>query len=223
MLIMIQKSIAIIQDEFLNCLITGNRKGCSVIVRQYLGENPSIKDLYEQVMKVALYKVGQLWEENKISPVTEHLATAIVEMILNELYTELNVAESQNKRVVLACVENEFHQVGIKMVGDVFEMNGWDSYFIGTSVPLKDLINYLKEVKPNMLAISLSIYFNFQQLLKMISHLRHEFDNLNIVIGGQAFSRLNKSDVDELGDVRFFSNLYELDIYLKKINVEAYD
>ena len=72
--------------EYLDNLLLGDRHRCFKVVQQYLSLNPSVIDLYENVIKPALYKIGILWEENKISVASEHLATAITEGILNKLF-----------------------------------------------------------------------------------------------------------------------------------------
>ena len=211
------KSIIALKDNFLQHLLSGNRQICSDISKQYLSQNPSIKDLYEEVFKEALYEVGRLWETNKITVASEHLATAITEGILNELYAELDTTENKNKKVVLTCVDKELHQVGIKMVADVFEMHGWDSYFLGTGIPIAELVKYIKQLKPNVLAISLSIFFNYKNLVRMIEVLKNEFSDLDIIIGGQAFTYKKENNLNKIDGGRYISNLYDLDDYLKKI------
>ncbi|MDX9882214.1 MAG: hypothetical protein RBS73_09115 [Prolixibacteraceae bacterium] len=44
---------------YLENLLKGNRAGCSAIAKEYLTKNPSVKDLYEEVFRVALYEVGK--------------------------------------------------------------------------------------------------------------------------------------------------------------------
>lgn len=80
---------SISHKEFLDYLIAGNRKKCSNIAKDYLDKGLSIEKLYENVFKEALYAVGELWEYNKISVATEHLASAIVESLLNETYSNV--------------------------------------------------------------------------------------------------------------------------------------
>mgnify|MGYP002411033629 FL=1 len=109
--------------DFLNELLKGNRASCSAIASDYLKNNPSIKDLYEEVFKVALHEVGILWENNKITVAAEHIATAIVEGIMNEHFEQIISDKRFNKKVVLACVENELHQVGIKIEQLSFSFN----------------------------------------------------------------------------------------------------
>ena len=76
---------------YLENLLQGNRQNCSAIVKQYLSQNPSFLQLYEEVFKVALYEVGRLWETNQLSVASEHIATAITEGIRNLLSETTNV------------------------------------------------------------------------------------------------------------------------------------
>lgn len=207
-----------IASNFLESLLAGNKTKCSLLANQYLELHVSIMDLYEEVLKNALYTVGQLWETNKISVATEHLATAITEGILNEHFEQLISKKRYNKKVVLTCVENEEHQVGIKMVADVFEMNGWESFFIGTGIPTNQLIGCIHEIKPDLIAISLSVYFNYSNLLKMLRALRSEFPMLQIIVGGQAFNHASNSSIVDMENVILLSDLYLLEKYIKVLN-----
>jgi len=215
---MTEQALEIVQKEFLNLLITGNRLKCSEIVQNMINKNISIKDLYEKVIKKALYDIGELWEHNIISVATEHLASAIVEAILNELYASVITKERINKTVIVACVENEFHQIGIKMISDVFEMNGWNSRFLGANTPTKELIDFAKLINPDMLAISLSIYFHLPIMEKMIQIIRNEFPSLSILVGGQAFLHGGQNIISKYHNVFYQPDLISTELYFKKIN-----
>ncbi|MBN2806555.1 MAG: cobalamin-dependent protein [Prolixibacteraceae bacterium] len=205
-------------DAFLEALLNGNRDSCSALAHRYLDEHPSLTDLYEHVISKALYEVGRLWEINKITVATEHLATAIIEGILNELFEKLTAQKKFTKKVVLACVENETHQIGIKMVADVFEMKGWDSYFPGTGLTNSQLIDYMTKTKPDVIAISLSIYFNFHQLILLVTSVREHFPAIEILVGGQAFKQLSSETIQTLGKVLYISDLYILEKFIDTIN-----
>ncbi len=205
-------------SRYLENLLLGNRLACSKITKEYLSQNNSITDLYEDVFKVALYEIGRLWETNQISVAAEHIATAITEGILNELFDQIVSKKRMNKRVVVACVEKELHQVGIKMVADSFEMLGWESFFLGTGIPNSELARYIHEVKPDIIAISLSVYFNFANLMKMLENLRTEFPELQIIVGGQAFQQVSSELIERFGNVVLFSDLYVLKKYIEFLN-----
>lgn len=154
-----------------------------------MSESVPVKEIYERVLKPALYEVGELWEQNKISVATEHLASAIVESLMNEIYLQLRTSKKPEKTAVVTCLENEHHQIGARMVSDIFELNGWNVYFLGANTPQNDLLNYIRMVKPQLVAISLSIYFHLPTLESTLNQISSEFPKLQVLIGGQAFLR----------------------------------
>ncbi|MFW5793832.1 MAG: cobalamin B12-binding domain-containing protein [Bacteroidota bacterium] len=201
--------------EFLNALIIGEHELCSELTRSYLEKNNSINELYENIMTKAMYDIGTLWEFNKISVATEHMASAIVESIMNQLYYDIISKEKKGKTVIAACVENEFHQIGIKMVSDIFEMNGWDALFLGSNTPTSDLISFIKNKNPDLLAISLSLYFNLPALERMILKMQKEFPGLPILVGGQAFQHGGKEIILNYDNVIFSPDLYSTELLIK--------
>lgn len=203
------------EKEFMEALILGNHSLCSKLVHSYLAEQISIEELYENIIKKALYNLGELWEFNKISVSTEHLASAIVESILNQLYFEIITKETKSKTVLAACVENEFHQIGIKMISDIFEMNGWNALFLGSNVPTSELVSFMKTKNPDLLAISVSLYFNLPGLEKMIQKMRKEFPDLPILIGGQAFRHGGKDIILKYDNVAFSPDLTHTELFIK--------
>lgn len=204
-------------SEFLDSLLTGDRNICSKIVHEQLNNHTSIKEIYENTIKINMYEVGELWEYNKISVATEHLASAIVEAVLNELYPSIISQDKNERNVILTCVENELHQIGIKMVSDIFELNSWNSYFLGANTPISELISFTKDIKPDIIAISLSIYFNHTTLEKMIKQIRNEFPDLFILVGGQAFLRGGHEIVNQYSNVKYLPDLNSIDLFIKNL------
>ena len=108
-------------QDYLGLLLKGERKACSRIVQTLMDQDIQIKALYIDLFQKSLYAVGELWEFNKISVAKEHLVTAITEGLLNLIYPRLFEKELQkkNKKVVISCAANEFHQIGGKMAADI--------------------------------------------------------------------------------------------------------
>ena len=201
-------------NELLQSLLSGNRMQCSGLVHKYLEEKVSIIDIYDEIIRKALYEVGYLWEYNKISVSTENIASAIIEALLNELYPDIISEKRINKKVVVACVENELHQIGVKMIGDVFEMHGWNAYFLGSDTHVRELLVYIKMINPDMLALSLSICIHLPRLEAMIRAIRAEYPTLPILVGGQAFSRGGTEVLEKFENVIFKPDLHSTEQYI---------
>ena len=94
----------------------------------------------------------------------------------------------------------------------------WESFFLGTGIPTSELVKFIRETQPDILAISLSVYFNFASLMKMLELVRSEFPDLQIILGGQAFSRASEDTLSRLGNVVLLTDLYLLEKYIDSIN-----
>jgi len=204
--------------QLINALLAGNRHKSSQIVGSLAKTGLSVEDIYEKYLKKSLYNVGELWESGKISVATEHLASAIVESILNEMYSGIISKTKNNKTVIVASVENEAHQIGIKMVADIFEMHGWNALFLGANVPAKDLVNFVNDIKPDFVALSMSINNHLSTLESTIKYIMASNPSMKILVGGQGFRSGGKETLTKYPDVLYLEDLYNLDSFIKKIS-----
>ena len=202
-------------NEFQSYLISGDYEKCSEFINTLLNEDVDIKQIYDGLLKKSLYNIGELWENGKITVATEHLASAIVETIMNDIYLKIIRQNKINKIAVLACTENEFHQIGIKMVNDIFEKNGWHVHFLGASTTTEELISSIGFIHPNIVAISLSIPFNLPLLEKMLTKIRAQYPDLYIFVGGQAFLHGGFEILKKFQNIIYIANLNELDEFLQ--------
>ncbi len=203
-------------NTYFNNLIKGAKNDCTVIVDDMINNNVPVETIYTQLFQHSLYQVGEYWEKNKISVATEHMATAITENLMIKLQPQLFNTERTGKKAVIACVANEYHQVGAKMIADIFEMNGWDGYFIGANTPTAELIRFLEKQNPDLIGLSLSIYFNLPELKATVAHIRQRFPNMPILVGGQAFRWGGIDIVKEFNNVTHLSGIDTLNKFINQ-------
>lgn len=174
-------------QTYFQALLAGQRLQCGKIVQDLIENRVELKQLYHDLFHTSLYEVGKLWETNKISVAREHLATSITESLMNLTYPLIFSTERAGKKVVISCCANEFHQIGGKMVADIFEINGWDSYFLGPDMTYKDLLACVDQEYPDLVGLSLSILSNMDYLLQGIEMVKADFPHIDLLVGGQAF------------------------------------
>jgi len=201
-------------QEYLTRLLKGDRQACARMVQQLLDQGIDIKLLYADLFQKSLYEVGRMWELNRISVAREHLVTAITEGLLNLVYPRLfeNTQPDiqENKKVIISCAANEFHQVGGKMVADIFELNGWDSHFLGANTPVDQMLAHVQDEAPDLVGLSVSVYFNMPALKTGIEAIRANFNKLDILVGGQAFNWGGTDMVKQYNSTLYIPSLDEL-------------
>jgi MerR family transcriptional regulator, light-induced transcriptional regulator len=196
--------------EFVEALLKGNKPVCSRILHDHLDKDPDLLHLYEKLLRPAMYWIGELWEQNRISVATEHLASSITDSLLNEAYLRTLTPSEGVKSVILSCIEKEEHQIGIKMVSDVFELAGWKTYFLGAKTPVQELIRFAKQIQPTAIALSLSIYSHLPFLLQALESIQKSLPEIHIYTGGQAFRYGGTEEVNRFQNVYVITDLYEL-------------
>ncbi len=203
-----------VYEKFLMFLLNGDQRECSRIVSDLLNSGIDIKDLYINLFQRSQYRVGELWEENKISVAKEHLCTAIIERLLNLVYPKLFSSEKTGKKAVISCNVNEYHQIGGKMVADLFELHGWDGYFLGANTPIADLIKLIDEKQPDMVGVSLSLVSNLHLLHQSIETIRATYPQIDILVGGQAFRWGGADSLKKYPSVTYISDLHQLESFI---------
>ncbi|KYC52519.1 MAG: B12 binding domain protein [Candidatus Methanofastidiosum methylothiophilum] len=207
-----------IYDEYLENLISGNRPRCREIVENLMAEEVDIKDLYINLFQTSMYQVGEMWESNQISVATEHLATSITESLMALIYPNIFSKEHIGKKAIISCIANEYHQIGARMVADIFEINGWDGYFLGANTPIKDLINYIDSKNPDIVCFSLSVYFNISELMLTLETVKSRWPKLTVLLGGQAFRWGGKELAEKYPKVFYIDSLNKLENFIKEMS-----
>jgi methanogenic corrinoid protein MtbC1 len=201
--------------RYLAGILSNERQQCSLIFQQWLESDVGLRSLYEDLVRRSLYEVGDLWERGRISVATEHLATAISESLLNLAYPRLFAQPRLGKSAIVACVANEYHQIGGKMVADLFELNGWRGYFLGANTHIQSLKELIAEKNPDVLALSVSLALSMDTLVSAAAEVRASFPNLQIIVGGQAFRWVERERVEHLPGVHCCTSLTELEKWIK--------
>jgi methanogenic corrinoid protein MtbC1 len=117
----------------------------------------------------------------------EHLATAITERMLTLVHAQAFSGPPRDRSIIVACVADEYHQLGGRMIADFCEFRGWRGYFLGADTPLPDLLQMIEARRPTLLGLSLSVYSNLPALLRALQAVRAAYPDLPILVGGQAF------------------------------------
>ncbi|HET7234739.1 MAG TPA: cobalamin-dependent protein [Longimicrobium sp.] len=178
-------------NRFLDAIVAGNRRQAFEVADEALDGGMDIRALYLDVFQPALRGVGRLWQQNRITVADEHLATAITQAAMARLYERLFAsATGGGPLMVAACAEGERHEVGLRMVCDILELEGWDTVFLGAAVPTPDLVRLICQRQPQVVALSASIAPNVARVEEAVHAIRQGCGGSQpmIVVGGRPFA-----------------------------------
>ncbi len=177
-------------EQYLSNLLKGQRDKAAAIIDKLIENQISVADIYEYIFQVTLQEVGRLWQTNRISVAHEHYCTAATQLIMSRLYPHIFSTEKKGVHLVACSVGGELHEMGIRMVSDFFEMDGWHTYYLGANMPDDDIIQALFENNADLIAISVTLSMHVGRAEELIQKIRakEELKKVKIMVGGYPFS-----------------------------------
>jgi methanogenic corrinoid protein MtbC1 len=176
--------------QYFEALRRGDRQLASRLVLDAVAAGAPVKSIYLHVFQPAQYEIGRLWQTNRITVAQEHYCTAATQLIMSQLYPHLFAEAKSGRTLVASCVAGDLHEIGVRMVADFFEMDGWDTYYLGASLPHTGVIAALDERKADVLAVSATISYHVEAVRELIREVRQRLvgGRVKILVGGYPFN-----------------------------------
>jgi methanogenic corrinoid protein MtbC1 len=152
-----------------------------------------LAEVYTDIIQGVMYQVGEEWLHNRITVAQEHYVTAATQMVLTEFYPQLLERPKNGRRVIIACIGSELHELGARMVSDLFEDAGWDSIFLGAAVPEEALLATIGAEKPEVCALSVALQQGVAECAALVAKIRKSYPQVMIAVGGHAFVNLTSA------------------------------
>jgi excisionase family DNA binding protein len=183
--------------NYLNELVLNQALSCNIErVQQvlnglYLGQY-HLYQIYDKLVTPVLYKIGQMWFENKISIAEEHISSQLILDAIIRLQGIIRLPRKKVGKALCMNFSNEFHSIALKMVEHILELRGYKVYYSGQNTPLIKLENVFMNFLPDRIYISGTIVSDPEMLQREfdeICRLSGEFD-AKVYVGGRAFDTI---------------------------------
>ena len=182
--------LGVLAASYMQALLKGEMRAASKLVLDAVGGGIPVKDIYLGVFQRTQYEIGRLWQTNQISVAEEHYCAAATQLIMSLLYPRVLSSVRGTHTLVAACVSGDLHEIGVRMVADFFEMDGWNTFYLGANMPVASILEILHERKPDVLGVSATLTYHVKAVESLISAVRNDpmLDGVKILVGGYPFN-----------------------------------
>lgn len=180
--------LGLLAKDYLQALLHSDRRRAKDMIHQAIDQGTSIRDIYLHVFQSTQYEIGRLWQINRATVAQEHFCTALTQGIMSQLYEHIFAIEHRGRSLVATCVGGELHELGMRMVTDFFEMDGWDTAYLGARSSTKDILQSVDDRQSEVVAISATMSFHVRHVEDLIAAIRTRFGSeVKILVGGHPF------------------------------------
>lgn len=181
--------LATYRKIYVKYLLSGERVKANALITDLVARGHSVQDIYMEIFQESQHEIGRLWQANKISIAEEHYCTAATQLIMGQLYPLIFATPKRDRVFVGACVGGELHELGIRMVSDFLELEGWNTYYLGANMPAKSVVETLVKEKADVVGISVTMTFHVDEARSLIEAIRADARcaDVKIMVGGYPF------------------------------------
>ena len=178
-------------DEYMSCLMQKNTRQAIRLIKRFVDQKIPLDDIYVDILSESMKRVGELWHTAEITVDTEHYCTSVTQMAMAQMYDILFDTEKKDRTILCVCPGKELHEMGARIIADLFENHGWDSVFLGAAVPVEYIMESVRENHPDLVTLSVSMPQHLMDCEMAVEEIKKEFPDIKVAVGEKAFESTN--------------------------------
>ena len=207
------------QARFTQALLNGDTKEALACVNYFLSEGLNEIDLYNKIFSESLKIIGQMWHDKKISISHENRASGITLELMTKVRSNFNNNKPSSPIAIVTTPKSDSHIIGARMFADFLLIAGWNVDFLTNQIPVSDLINFIIDRSPKLVALSATMDISVKECDEMTLMISRIPNPPKIMWGGPGLNRslvnynndLKKSDI--MGNkIQFKNGLSNFDL-----------
>ena len=147
--------------------------------------NEGFEDAIIKVIFPFFEQIGLLWQTGSINPAHEHFVSNLFRQKLMVAIDNILVTDNQNAdKFILFLPEGEYHELALLFYNYLIKKSGKLVYYLGSSIPVGDVIETGKMVNPDFLFLSITLTLNKIGVSKYLKNLSEAFPSQKIFVTG---------------------------------------
>ena len=174
--------------RYLLKLLAGDRRAASQLVLDEMEHVEDVRQIYLDVLLPVQKELGRMWMTNEIGLAEEHFASQATRTLMAQLLLHADFRPANGKTAILAAVAGNHVDMGLQVVADFFEMDGWRTIHLGANVPAADLAQAADCFQADLVGLSVALVTQLETLKATIQAIRNteRGERLKILVGGRA-------------------------------------
>jgi DNA-binding transcriptional MerR regulator len=171
---LIERRVRVLRDA----LLTYDEAGANKLIDQLLMEF-DVETVMQMAFLPLLHEIGELWEQRAIGVAEEHFTSNLIRRRIGSFARGWE--DGVGPRALLACPDNEEHDLPLLMFGIALGRRGWRITYLGPRTPTNDLLRAIERVHPALVVIASPREDALRALAAPLSKIR---DGVRIAVGG---------------------------------------
>jgi len=175
--------------QYIQAVVAGNVTQAMQLILDAAERDISVSDAYLKVLLPAQQEVGRLWHINALTVSEEHLVSHTTQRLMAALAATATRAPDNGYTVVAGSVMGNSHDIGIRAIAYLMELDGWRTIYLGSDIPRDELPAALDGFEADVLMLSVALTSQIPETRKTIEEIRAQGKHpVKILIGGNGLA-----------------------------------
>jgi excisionase family DNA binding protein len=184
-----EREAALVEETF-RALVDGDDEELSALLISLHLDGHSVGRIADGLLCAAMRRVGDLWHAGELSVAQEHVATRTAVVALQTLRASLYEAhEGERVRALCCSVEDDFHELPLRLAALTLEAAGLAVFNLGTSTPFNALAEAVHRFRPALVCVSSTVLLRLDRAAYDYGGFRKAAQRAGalVVLGGAGF------------------------------------
>ncbi|HWS99319.1 MAG TPA: B12-binding domain-containing protein [Pyrinomonadaceae bacterium] len=177
-------------EETFRALMDGHDEELSALLVNLHLHGQTVAAIADGFLCPAMRRVGDLWHAGELSVGQEHVATRTAATALAQLQSVLDAHEGERARALCCAVEDDFHELPVRMAALTLEAGGMEVFNLGMSTPFSALEEVVKRFRPDLVCVSSTVLMSLDRAAREYTefHKAARRARARVVLGGAGFA-----------------------------------
>jgi methanogenic corrinoid protein MtbC1 len=175
--------------QYVQTVVAGNILPGMQLIIDAVDRGTSIADAFLRVLLPAQKEVGRLWHLNELSVSEEHMVSQTTQRLMPALMLRAPRKPDNGYTALAGAVAGNIHDIGIRAIAYLLEIEGWRTLYLGSDVPQAELPNTVDTYNADLLLLSVALSAQMQATQHAITNVRTLAEHpVKILVGGNGFA-----------------------------------
>lgn len=173
--------------EYMKTCLEGRTEAAIELVMAAIGRNLTPESALLDVLIPAQHETGQLWHTGEVSIAEEHLVSETTRQLIAIIVREHAPKPGDGRLMLAASVAGNAHDIGLRIVSELYRLAGWRCLFLGANVPSAEIARAVGAFDVDLVLLNAAMATQLKEVGETIDAIRETGPAVKILVGGHAF------------------------------------
>lgn len=177
-------------DRYLDFMLQQDARSAKKMIQDCLNAGMTIQEIYFSILWKSNERMRKRAAKDQISLIQERYFASQTCAAMSRLDPWLSEEDLHGKTLIAVSVGTGWQGIELQMVADLFELEGWESYYLGGQLPDEGILGAIEEWKAALVILNVPTVHEVARARELIAKIREiHGSRICVLMTGEPFRK----------------------------------